>query len=260
MKLPQALVRAREAARRFNPSALHPHVFDPKASAWKTGLYAKQTDDAGAAELYVYEQIGEDFWTGGGVTAKSVAEALKKLDGAKTLAVYINSPGGDAFEGLAIYEQLKRCKAEVTCYVDGIAASAASVVAMGGKRCVMAPAATMMVHKAWSIALGNSDDMRAMADVLDTLDQSIAAVYCEKTGKSREECLAMMAGASKGDDGTWMTADEAVAAGLADEVSRVDSDGDDDGDKKPDGPGNLVRLAAQTQRRIAAARLTAAKT
>lgn len=156
--------------------------------------------------LYIYDEIG--YW---GDSAKSLVDQLQKIEGDK-LDVHVNSPGGDIFDGLAIYQALKDHKAEVTVHVDGVAASIASVIAMAGDRVIMAPKASMMVHDGWTMAVGSAKDMRKTADLLDKQSDIIASVYADKTGQPVEFWREVM-----GED-SWYDADEALAAGLADEV------------------------------------------
>lgn len=177
----------------------------------------------GRASLYIYDTIGEDWWTGGGVTAKSVQAALEGMKGASALDIYINSPGGDIYEAKAILAQLERFKAggrEVIVHVDGIAASAATYIAMVGDRIVTARDATWMIHNVWTIAMGNADSMRETADLLDKEDGIFAERYAERTGQIVEDVRAWMAAE------TWMTAVEAKARGFTDEISEADASGD----------------------------------
>lgn len=143
-------------------------------------------------------------------TAKTIAEMNQHLD-AKTVAVRINSIGGSAFGGVAMYNALQAHPGDVTCCVEGLAASAASLVAMAGKT-VMGKGAMMMIHPPLTMAVGNADELRKTADVLDKVQDSLASIYSAKTGKSVDEINDML------DAETWMTADEAVEAGFADEV------------------------------------------
>ena len=177
-------------------------------------------------ELYLYDVIGEGWF--GGISSKSVADALEKFKarGATEVCVYINSPGGDAFEGIAILNVLRRFDGKKTICVDGLAASAASIIAMAGDEIVMGQGAMMMVHDPWNIVMGSAPDLRKEADNLDKLRDALRDVYCARTGIDAKKCEQMMA------DETWMTAAEAVAAGFATSVStddEQDPDGDEDG-------------------------------
>ena len=164
------------------------------------------------AEIWIYEEIGEDFWTGGGITAKSFQKELSDIK-AGQIDLHINSPGGLVFDGIAIYNLLKNHPANVTTYIDGLAASIASVIALAGNKVIMAENALFMIHKAAGIVVGNSDDMRDFADKLDKVNGSIATTYTSKTKKDEKEINDLMAAE------TWMGADEALEMGFIDEIS-----------------------------------------
>lgn len=206
-------------------------------------LFAKKADTAG--DLWVYDVIGEDWWTGAGVTAKKVVDALAELKGIKTLNIFINSPGGDVFEAKAILTNLLRFEAEKVVHVDGIAASAATFIAMAGDRIITAPHATWMVHEASAMAFGRAEDMRAMADVLDQQNRDLAETYAKQTGKTVDEMLQVMA------DETWMGAQEALDAGFTDEIAEPDEDEQAPEEAKASA---LVAAAVSTAERIQAAR------
>jgi ATP-dependent Clp protease, protease subunit len=165
--------------------------------------------------LYIYDVIGEDWWTGGGVTAKSVQVALEGMKGVTGVDIYVNSPGGDIFEAKAIYAQLRRFSGERVVHVDGIAASAATFIAMAGDRIITAPAATWMIHEVWAGAVGRASDMRAMADVLDMENVTFAETYAKRTGQSVDDVRAWMAAE------TWMSASDAKARGFTDEIAEA---------------------------------------
>ena len=165
-------------------------------------------------ELFLYGEISDSSWFGDEVTPAQFQKDLSALGDIKSLDVFINSPGGDVFAGITIYNMLKRHSAEITVHVDGLAASAASVVAMAGDRIVMPKSATMMIHNAWSFAYGNKTDMRAMADELERLDKQLADIYAGKTGKDSGAIAAWM------DSERWMSGDEALADGFCDEVEQ----------------------------------------
>lgn len=163
------------------------------------------------AEVWIYEQIGEDFWSGEGVTAKGFQKEISAIK-AKQIDLHINSPGGAVFDGVAIYNLLKQHPANVTTYIDGIAASIASVIALAGDRVVMAENALYMMHNPFGMVMGNAGDMRAMADVLDKIRGTMTNVYAGKSGKPEDEINSLL------DAETWMTADEALEAGFIDEI------------------------------------------
>lgn len=166
----------------------------------------------GEVEISMLDVIGEDWWTGGGITAKSVKARLDANPNAKVIRVLLNSPGGDVFEGLAIRSLLKRSGARVEVEVLGWAASAASVIAMAGDTIAMHEGSMMMVHKAWTIAIGDDSDMRATADFLGKINDSIVDIYERRTGRARDEVVEMVAAE------TWMTAHDAVEQKFADSV------------------------------------------
>jgi len=131
------------------------------------------------SELFIYGDIMSYKWDETDVIPQDVADFLKDLDGKAKLNIYINSAGGSVFAGLAIYNQLKRHTAEKTVYIDGVAASIASVIAMAGDKIIIPSNAFLMVHKAWSYTIGNANDMRKSADDLERIDEGILNVYKE---------------------------------------------------------------------------------
>lgn len=161
------------------------------------------------AEVLVYEQIGED-WYGNGVTAKKFREQLQALGELDEITIRVNSPGGEVFDGFAIYNELRANKARKIVHIDGLAASIASVIAMAGDEIVMGLGAMMMIHDPWTIALGNSTQMRQQADVLDKVKVGLVDAYAGFNGaKDRSEIESLMTAE------TWFTAEEAVEAGFA---------------------------------------------
>jgi ATP-dependent Clp protease protease subunit len=163
----------------------------------------------GTLELLVYEDIGEDWWSGGGVTAKTIKQEIDQAGPFTKISVRINSPGGDAFEGVAIYNVLRAQGKPIAVFVDGIAASAASVVAMAGDTRVMGSGAMLMIHNAWSSCVGYAEDMRKMADVLDKVSTSVAETYITRAGMTADKAKELM------DAESWLGAAESVALGLA---------------------------------------------
>lgn len=172
----------------------------------------QQKGDDTTAVLRLYDPI--DSWGGDwGVSAKEFAAALDEIpDTVNEIRLHINSPGGEVFEGLAILNALRSHAARVVAVVDGIAASAASVIAVGADELVMAKNSELMIHDAWGLVVGNAQDMRDMAEKLDHFSNNIASIYAEKTGGTTEDWRAAMVGEA------WYSADEAVEAGLADRV------------------------------------------
>ena len=175
---------------------------------WK--FNAKENSDEG--ELLLYGDISDSTWWGDEITPKNFKEELDSLGDIKTLNVYINSGGGDVFAGQAIYSMLKRHSATVNVYVDGLAASIASIIAMAGDNVKMPKNAMLMVHNPWSFGMGNANDFRKLADDLDKVRESMISVYEDKTGMGKESIVELM------DAETWMTAEEAIEFGFADEI------------------------------------------
>jgi ATP-dependent protease ClpP protease subunit len=155
------------------------------------------------SEILIYEDIG---W--GGMTPKRFADAMPK-DGA--ISVRINSAGGDVFDGITIATRL--WGRESTAYIDGIAASAASVIAAGARRVVAAVGSMLMIHDPWTMLAGDAEEMREQAEVMDKVGDQIAAIYARKAGGTVEEWRARMV------EETWLTAEEAKALGLVDEIA-----------------------------------------
>ena len=160
----------------------------------------------GTAELILFGDVGGD------ITARGVVEALRQVDKAARLTIRINSPGGALVEAFAIYNALKRHTAHKTVVVEGVAASAASLIAMAGDEIVMPANAFMMLHHPRALAAGPADEMRAAADMLDRLSASCIAIYAQRSGQTEEKVRELM------DAETWLDAQEAVALGFADRV------------------------------------------
>lgn len=178
---------------------------DPKLTVKATGT---------TGEVLIYDAIGSSFW-GDRTDAKTFAAEISELD-VTELTVRVNSPGGDAFDGVAIMNALKRHPAKVTAYVDGLAASAASVIVAGGAdEVVMCEGAQIMIHDAMVWAAGNAEELGKAAAMVDKLSNDMAGIYARKAGTPRDEWRESMR------EETWFSADEAVAVGLAD---RVDED------------------------------------
>lgn len=163
------------------------------------------------AAIWIYEEIGENFW-GEGLTAKQLVQDLAALD-VDAIDLHVNSPGGNVFDGQAIFNALRQHPATVTTYIDGLAASIASVVALAGDRVIMASNALFMYHDPFGMVTGGAAEMRQFADVLDKVGATIADIYIARTGQSVDAIRAGMAAE------TWMTADEAHAYGFVDEVA-----------------------------------------
>lgn len=158
-------------------------------------------------KVYVYDVI-DGYW---GASAKDLVQALADAAG-KPVDMHINSPGGDVFEARAMVAAARSHAAGVTVYIDGLAASAASYLALAGKSVHIADGAMIMVHNAWTLAWGNKQELRDTADLLDKIDGTIAADYMRKTGAAATDVAAWM------DAETWFTAQEALDAKLVDTI------------------------------------------
>ena len=169
--------------------------------------YSMRAMARGSVEILLYDEIG-----GWGITAKQFAQDLAACGDVSQINLRIHSPGGDVFAGMAIYNTLKAHPARVDVYIDGLAASMASVIAMAGDKVYMPTNAMMMIHKPWGAQGGDADDMRRYADLLDKVEGTLVQAYVSKTGKSAEEIHALLK------DETWMDGGEAVAAGFADQL------------------------------------------
>lgn len=187
-------------------SQVQPRAFD----RWNAGVRAT-ADGEDDRSISVYDVIGYDYWTGDGVTAKRIAAALRSM-GKGPVTVNVNSPGGDMFEGLAIYNLLREHDGEVTVKVLGLAASAASIIAMAGDKVQIARAGFLMIHNAWVMAIGNRNDLIEVADTLKPFDEAMASIYAARTGDEQKAMAKLM------DAETWIGGEAAVEGGFADEL------------------------------------------
>lgn len=218
---PEIKIARPASIRAFEPG---PQLMD----RWKSGLRALDGDQDNV--ISILDMIGEDDWSGGGVTAKRIGAALRAIR-ADEIIVDVNSPGGDFFEGVAIYNQLRQDSRRVTVRVLGIAASAASVIAMAGDEVQIGRAGFVMVHNSWVMAIGNRHDMREAADTMEPFDAAMASVYADKAKVEREKAAEWM------DAETWFNGEAAVAAGIADSFLSADIEDTRDG-----GPNALRRI------------------
>lgn len=178
-------------------------TFQPAGDNWYRMEHEEGAKDA---EIYIYDAIG--FF---GIEAESFVRELSALE-ADTITLRINSPGGNVFDGSAIYNALKRHKATVNVHIDGVAASMASVIALAGDTISMAENAFFMIHKPWSFVIGPADDMRKEAELLDKIEGTAVGIYQSRSDLSESEVRAAMAAE------TWYTAEEARDAGFIDEI------------------------------------------
>lgn len=189
----------------LSPIAMAANVTKTNNQSWYS-IKAKAND---TAEISIYDEIG--FW---GVSAASFAQDLKSCgNNLKQINLHIHSPGGDVFDGIAIYNLLKNHPANITVYIDGLAASMASVIAMAGNEVIMPENAMMMIHKPWGIQGGDAEDMRKYADLLDKVENTLIPAYANKTGKTPEELAEMLSAE------TWLNGKECVEQGFADKLA-----------------------------------------
>lgn len=163
------------------------------------------------AELYIYGDIVDYAFWENDVDANTIRNQLKDLQ-VSEIDVHINSYGGDVFTGIAIYNMLKNHSAKINVYIDGCACSIASVIAMAGDKIYMPKNALMMIHNCWTIAMGNSKDLRKTADDLDVIMNASIESYMARVKITREELIELL------DNETWLTAEECVEKGFADEI------------------------------------------
>jgi ATP-dependent Clp protease protease subunit len=160
--------------------------------------------------LQLYGEIGPAMF--GMIDDVSVIRALDSLKDAKKIHVRLNSPGGDYFLGVSISNALRRHNAKIIVHVDALAASAASVIAMGADRVIMHPGSLMMIHRAWTIGMGNAEDMAKISETLGKVDANLIDVYHKRTGMDKSKLKSLV------DAETWMSGEEALAYGFADEA------------------------------------------
>lgn len=189
---------------------------------WNPGIQAAADSDSDRT-ISVLDVIGFDFWSGDGITAKRISGILRSM-GEGPVTVNINSPGGDYFEGLAIYNVLREHPGEVTAKVLGMAASAASVIAMAADKIQIARAGFYMVHNVWACACGNRHDFLGYHDYLEPFDEAAVDVYSARTGIEREEIASLL------DAETWINGSSAVEKGFAEELLPSDQVANGTGD------------------------------
>ena len=173
-------------------------------------MWKNQTDTESERVLELYGTIAEESWFDDEVTPQMFHDEL--FSGSGPVTIWINSPGGDCIAASQIYSMLMDYKGPVTVKIDGIAASAASVIAMAGTKVLMAPTALMMIHNPMTMAYGNHEDMQKAIEMLDEVKESIINAYEIKTNLSRAKLSHLM------DSETWMNANKAIELGFADDV------------------------------------------
>lgn len=187
------------------------HLEDLKNMKREFKTFYNESDNV--TEMTIYGVIGESWWEDS-TSASDIDFALKEITG--DIVINLNSPGGDAFDGIAIYNRLKNHEGKVTINVDGYACSAASVIAMAADTLNMGDGAMIMIHEASTVVWGNKRDMRKQADILEDLEDGIIDIYMTKANVSREEIRDMV------DAETWLSASKAKEIGFATESSTVE--------------------------------------
>ena len=172
--------------------------------------FEKNTDTS--ADLYIYGDITSYEWDESDVSAFGFKQDLDSLGDVEEINVHINSLGGSAFQGLAIYNLLKQHKANINTYIDGIAASSASIIAMAGNKIFMPKTSLIMIHNCWTYAIGNAKELRKTAEDMDKIATAYKEAYLSKIKISEEELTKLL------DEETYLTADECIEMGFADEI------------------------------------------
>ena len=175
-------------------------------------FYSFENKTDTSADLYIYGDITSYEWDESDVSAWGFKKELEELGEISELNVHINSYGGETFQGLAIYNLLKQHKAQINVYVDGIAASSASIIAMSGDKIYMPKTSLMMIHNCWKWAVGNSKELRKTADDMDKVAIAYKEAYLSKINITEDELDKLL------DEETYLTADECIEMGFADEI------------------------------------------
>lgn len=174
--------------------------------------FKNSSENPEVAELYLYGTIGNGWFDD--ITSGNVKEFLNTSD-VSQLNVHVNSGGGDVFESIAIHNLLKSHSAKISIYIDGLAGSGASVIAMAGDKIIMPRNAMMMIHKAWTVAAGNADEFRKVANDMDKIDHAVTESYTGRFVGEREELVTLLTNEE------WLTADECMALGFCDSVGEI---------------------------------------
>lgn len=186
-----------------------PKILDFKAKGSQP--FSIKNKSATTAEIVIYAPIGESYF-GDAISAKQFSDELAKLDPTvNQINLRINSPGGSVFEGIAIYNRLKQHKAKVTVYIDGLAASIASVIALAGDEIIIGDGALFMVHLPWTFTGGNRMELENMVSRLMDIEEQMISIYSKKTKMGRSEIRALL------EAETWMDADQAIEMGFVDQ-------------------------------------------
>jgi ATP-dependent protease ClpP protease subunit len=193
---------------RYERFKKHQAAFDPGADSW----FRIKSQDTDHADVYIYDAIGFH-----GVEAQTFVEEFDEIESSR-ITLRINSPGGDVFDGMAIFNAIKRHNATVTTEIDGLAASMASIIALAGDTVNMHDLGLFMIHEPWSMVVGNADDMRSEADLLDKVRDQGIDIYRSKSNLDDTELRAAMSAE------TWYTASEAYDAGFVHNIIETEPD------------------------------------
>ncbi|WP_244497165.1 head maturation protease, ClpP-related [Aureimonas sp. D3] len=233
--MPRVMAQARPGAmplpiRQDVHAFTKPEVFD-RWGQNAAGIRAVAYDDN---VITMFDSIGEDYWSGGGVTAKKVTSQLRGI-GDRPVEVHINSPGGDMFESIAIFNVLREHPQPITVKVMGMAASAASVIAMAGDTIEIGASSFFMIHNCWVYAMGNRHDMRETSEWLEPFDQAMVDLYAARTGQNAEDIAKWM------DAETYMSGTQAIERGFANALLAADAMKVDEDAKSKDKDVNDLR-------------------
>ncbi|WP_144461783.1 head maturation protease, ClpP-related [Siminovitchia fortis] len=204
---------------------------------------AETNADESTTKITIYGDIGDYWWDS--TSAADVERALKNVN-SNEIQVHINSPGGDAFDGIAIYNQLKSHSAKIIVHIDGLAASAASVIAMAGDEIIMNTGSMLMIHEASILTWGTKKELKSALNALEGLDKSLADIYMTRFKGERSEIETFI------ENETWFTVDEAIAVGLADEAKEVEEENEETLDAESYKNSVLSRFRKPEQAPIAA--------
>lgn len=241
------MARSLRVMAKARPGAM-PMPADRRVAAFApTSVYDRWGDEAagiraiagGDNVITMFDDIGEDFWSGGGVTAKKVAAQLRAI-GDRPVEVQINSPGGDMFEGIGIYNVLREHPQDITVKVMGMAASAASLIAMAGDTIEIGVSSFLMIHNCWVMAMGNRHDMAEVSDWLAPFDQAMVDLYALRTSQDSAAIAKMM------DAETWLSGSVAIDKGFADALLPADQMKVDEAAKAEDRRVNELRAMELT--------------
>lgn len=193
------------------------------------GQFVAQATADNEATIWLYDVIvSDDYW--GGISALTLGKALSEYSNKSTIHLRINSPGGDVFAGRAMETLLAEHPAKIVTHIDGYAASAASYVALAGSERIISPGGMVMIHKAWTLAWGNADDIRKTAGLLDQIDTTLVATYQAKTGQDEAQIRDWLSAE------TWFDANEAVQYGFATSIAGEAASGQ----PEEENPGNVA--------------------